>query len=242
MYLYGKNSVIQRLKVNPKSINKIFISEDFDDNLVAGFVKKAGIRYSRLTYRQLLKIKHNKHLQGIIAEIDNFSYTPFKELIDKSLSENLTPIFLDNLTDPQNLGAIIRTAACLGGFTIVIPEHDSCKITDAVLHVASGGENYVPISIAGNTSKAIQAAKKAGFWATGAMAETGQDIRRTKLTFPLCLVMGSEGKGIRPGVMKHIDFKITLPMQGIRLSFNVAIATALFAYEISKQKQTTDKR
>lgn len=237
MYLYGKNSVRERLKANPGSIKKIYLADDFDDRAILNAIRTAGVKMQRLAYKRLTKIKRAEHLQGIIAEIDEFSYTPLESLFNKTSSEQLTLLFLDNLTDPQNLGAIIRSLACIGGFAIVIPEHNSCKITETVLHVASGGENYVPIALAGNTIKALIQAKRAGYWSAGAVTQGGENIRRARLAFPLCLLLGSEGRGIRHGVMKHIDFKITLPMRGAALSFNAAIAAALLSYEISKRKR-----
>ncbi|MFH1338667.1 MAG: 23S rRNA (guanosine(2251)-2'-O)-methyltransferase RlmB [Candidatus Omnitrophota bacterium] len=237
MYLYGKNSVRERLKANPRGIKKIYLADDFDDRAILNAIRTAGVKIQRLAYKRLTKIKRAEHLQGIIAEIDKFSYTPLESLFSKTSSQQLTLIFLDNLTDPQNLGAIIRSLACIGGFAVVIPEHNSCKITEAVLHVASGGENYVPVVMVGNTSKALMEAKQAGYWSAGAVTEGGEDIGRARLAFPLCLVLGSEGRGIRPGVIKHLDFKITLPMRGAALSFNAAIAAVLLSYEISERKR-----
>lgn len=244
MYLYGKNSVLERLKANPASIRKVYLANEFNDYRILNAIRQANVKNQFLPNKQLTKIKPAEHLQGIIAEVKEFSYVLFKELLSKSSQEQLTLIFLDNVTDPQNLGAIIRSLACIGGFAIVIPEHNSCKITDAVLHVASGGENYVPVAIVGNTSKALIEAKKAGFWVAGAVIEEGEDIREARMSFPLCLVMGSEDKGIRPGVIKQLDFKITLPMRGVALSFNVAVATVLLSYEIFRQKnhKISDKK
>jgi 23S rRNA (guanosine2251-2'-O)-methyltransferase len=237
MYLYGKNSVLERLKANAGSIRKIYLADDFGDQRILDAIRETKVKTQRLPHKRLVKIKPSEHLQGIIAEVDNFFYTPFENLLSKPTRQKLTLIFLDNLTDPQNLGAIIRSLACLGGFAVVIPEHNSCKITDAVLHVASGGENYIPVAMAGNTSKALMEAKRAGYWSAGATIEGGEEIESARLAFPLCLVMGSEGRGIRPGVIKHLDFKITLPMRGAALSFNVAIATVLLSYEIFKKKR-----
>ncbi|MBU1871595.1 MAG: RNA methyltransferase, partial [Candidatus Omnitrophica bacterium] len=170
-------------------------------------------------------------------EVENFIYTTFAELLENCLKKQIVIIFLDNLTDPQNLGSIIRTTACMGGFAIAIPKHDSCKITDTVLHVASGGENYTPLCVVGNTAKTLVEAKRSGCWIAGSILKGGTNIDAAELAFPLCLVMGSEGKGIREGLIKHLDFKITLPMKGAHLSFNVAVATALFSYEISRQRE-----
>jgi 23S rRNA (guanosine2251-2'-O)-methyltransferase len=143
---------------------------------------------------------------------------------------------MDNLNDPQNLGSILRTSACLGGFSVVLPRHDSVEVTEAALRVAQGGENYVPVAKAVNLALAIEKAKKAGYWIAGAVLEAGEDLKKSKLNFPLGIVIGSEGKGIRPGLMKILDIRLSLPMGGAKLSFNAAVAAALFCYEVARQR------
>ncbi|MEF9426516.1 MAG: hypothetical protein L0956_04845 [Candidatus Mariimomonas ferrooxydans] len=109
-------------------------------------------------------------------------------------------------------------------------------MNETVIHVASGGEKFVPVSMVTNLVNALREAKDKGYWAAGAVVEGGQDINKVSLPFPLCLVLGAEGKGIRYGIQKHLDLKITLPMRGAQLSFNVAMASAIFAHEIAKQR------
>jgi len=107
-----------------------------------------------------------------------------------------------------------------------------------VLHVASGGENYVPVTKVANLTNAMLAAKEAGYWMAGAVVDEGaQDINKLSLPFPLGLVLGSEGEGVRYGVDKHLDIRARIPMAGAPLSFNVAMACAIFGYEITRQKR-----
>lgn len=237
MYLYGKNSVQERLKVHPESIHKIYVLENFRDPEIKGLIGSLQIPLAKVSERDLLRIKRADRLQGIVAEVDKFRYTPFDKLLNLPAKERLSFIFLDSLNDPHNLGTIIRTAACLSGFAVVIPEHGSCEVNDTVIHVASGGENYVPVSLVTNLTTALIEAKKAGYWAAGTVTEGGEDINNVSLPFPLCLVLGSEGTGIRHGLQKHLDLKITLPMKGAQLSFNVAMACAIFCHEIAKQRE-----
>jgi len=236
MFLYGKNSVRERLRNNPKSIRKIYLQDNFGDQHIIGIIKSKKIQFIRLPENKFLRIKRADRLQGIVAEIDKFEYLDFKELLNTAGEKKLSLIFLDSLNDPHNLGSIMRTLACFGGFAMVIPKHDSCELNETVLHVASGGENFVQVSMVTNLSTALIAAKKQGFWAVGAVVENGQDINKTELVFPLCLVLGSEGKGIRPGLENQIELKIKIPMSKASLSFNVAMTSAIFAHEISKQR------
>ncbi len=236
MYLYGKNSVMERLNADPGSIRQIFIQDNFKAPDIVKLIKSCKITLKTVSEKDLLQIKRADRLQGIVAETDKFKYTPFEELLNIPDAKKLSLIFLDGLNDPHNLGSIMRTAACLGGFALVIPEHGSCEVTDAVMHVSSGGENFVPVSMVKNLSTALINARKAGYWAVGTVVEEGQDINKTPLPFPLCLVLGAEGKGIRYGIQKHLDLKVTLSMTGAQLSLNVAMAFAIFAHEITKQK------
>ncbi len=247
MYLYGKNSVRERLKANPESMRNIYLQDNFDSPSLLEAVNSAEIPTKRVTERELNKIKRADRLQGIVAEVDEYVYTPFEELLynppitegdpESSRKEvNLTFIFLDSINDPHNLGSIMRIVACFGGFSIVIPKHSSCEVNDTVMHVASGGENYISVSKVNNMTTALLRAKKEGYWIIGTVVENGGEINDVSLPFPVCLVLGSEGKGIRYGLMKHLDMKVSLPMRGAALSFNVAMACAVFCHEISRQR------
>ena len=236
MYLYGKNSVLERLKASPEGIRKIYIQDNFNAPHIMKIIKSEKIPVTKVTEKELLGIKRADRLQGIVAESSKFRYIPFEELLMNSDGNPLSFIFLDGLNDPHNLGSIMRISACFGGFAIVIPEHGSCEVNETVLHVASGGENFVPVSMVTNLSSSLIKAKKAGYWAVGTVVEGGEDINRATLPFPLCLVLGTEGKGIRYGILKHLDMKVTLSMEGAQLSLNVATACAIFCHEIAKQR------
>ena len=237
MYLYGKNSVLERLKADPGSIRKVYVQDNFKSPHIIEMIKSRKIPLVKVDEKELLKIKRADRLQGIVAETAKYVYTPFEKLLNDSKENPVSFIFLDGLNDPHNLGSIMRIAACLGGFAIVIPDHGSCEVTEAVLHVSSGGENFVPVVKVTNLSTSLLKAKKAGYWAVGTVVEEGEDINNVSLPFPICLVLGAEGKGIRYGIQKHLDMKVTLPMKGAELSFNVAMAAAIFAHEINKQRK-----
>lgn len=235
MFLYGKNSVSERLKNNPQTIKKIFLQTNFNDSNIEKIIKSKKIAVDKVTSKELFRIKNSSPLQGIVAEIEDFVYADFYELLDKPESERLSLIFLDRINDPQNLGAILRIAACFGGIGIVIPKHEACAVNDTVIHVASGGENFVPVSMVTNMVYALKEAKKSGYWVAGAVVENGEDVFDSTLAFPLALVLGSEGCGIRLGIQKYLDFKLRIPMKGANLSFNVTSACSIFCYEINRQ-------
>ena len=241
MFLYGKNSVLSRVISDPKTIKQIFIQEGFDDIDIIKRLESSKIAVKTVSPKRLLSIKRKDDLQGIVAEVEPFKYAALEDLINPPDDKKPTLIFLDRICDPQNVGSIIRTIACFGGFAVIIPAHNSCKVTDAVVHVASGGENHVPVALVSNLSNAIIAAKKSGYWIAGSVIGQGKDIAKADFPFPLGLVVGSEGQGVRYGIQKNLDLTVQIPMQGASLSFNVATACALFCYEIVRQRDKGTK-
>lgn len=242
MRLFGKNSVIERLRANPQSIKKIYIQHGFKGTLqIHKKARQWNIPLLPVTQSKMMKIGRDKNTQGVMADVDDFQYTPYEDLLEQAAAKNRTLVFMDGVTDPQNFGAIIRSLACLGRFSVVLPTHDSVSITETVLRVASGGDNYVDIAKVGNIGNAIKKAKREGFQVGGAVTKGGEDVTRTTLPSRFGLVVGSEQKGIRDVNQKLLDIKITIPMAKETLSFNVAHATAVLGYEITRQKKQTSQ-
>ena len=236
MYLYGRNSVLERIQARPETVRRVSMREGLSIPDLEKAIRQKQIQLERLPAGELDRTRPQKDLQGVVARVDLFHYENPDALIDTALGEKRTLIFLDRINDPQNLGVIIRLAACFGKYSLVIPSREACQVNETVLHVASGGENYVPIANANNLAPVLDAAKKAGFWVAGAVVgDEAQDITSVSFPFPLALVMGSEGGGIRKGLQKRIDIHARIPMRGVPLSFNVSMACGIFLHEISKQ-------
>jgi 23S rRNA (guanosine2251-2'-O)-methyltransferase len=235
MKLYGKNPVLERIKADPGTIRSLYLQKRTDLSEVVKEAKKAGIVFKSVDKAWFLDRCGDVHAQGVMAEVAEFSYASFSQVLSDCLNGAVTPVFLDGVTDPQNLGAIIRNLACLGGFVIVLPEYGSAHVTEAVLRVANGGENYIKVAKVTNIATAVKKAREEGIWIGGAVVD-GKDILETEFVFPMAAVIGSEGKGVRPGVKKCIDAAVSLPMRGAPLSYNVAVATALFCYEVFRRK------
>ncbi|MGD2278727.1 MAG: RNA methyltransferase [Candidatus Omnitrophota bacterium] len=236
MKLYGKNPVLERIKANPGSIRKLYLQRQKDLSAIVREAKEAGLSFESVSKAWMQRAAEESHTQGVMAEVQRFEYTPFSQILSNCVKSGTVPVFLDKVTDPQNLGSVLRSLACLGNFSIVIPEYESACINETVLRVANGGENYVKVAKVPNNARAVKQAKEKGIWIAGAVTEGGKDLSGADLKFPLAVVMGSEGKGLRPGVRKYLDGGFSLPMAGAALSFNVATATALFCYEINRAR------
>jgi rRNA methylases len=215
---------------------KVYLQDNFDKPEIEKSIKAKNIPLIRVSGKELERIKRAENLQGIVAQVKPFDYESLANLLTKPEKNALTLVFLDNIQDPHNLGSIARSLACLGGFAIVLHKHNSCEVTETVLHVACGGENFVPICMVANLSSALVESKKAGYWIAGAVVEGGEDISKIDLPFPLCLVVGSEGEGLRHGIEKQLELKVSLPMKGAALSYNLSVACAILCHEINKQK------
>lgn len=237
MRLYGKNPVLERIKANPRSIHKLYFQNNIDLSDLVLATKQAKLDFVSVDKKWIEKECGKVHSQGVVAEVDDFLYVPLQTIIDECLRNVSIPVLLDRITDPQNLGAIIRTLACLGGFSLVLPEFESAEVNETVLRVANGGENYVKISMIPNLVNGIRKIKEENILAVGAVAASeGVDIAKADLQFPLCIVIGSEGTGIRPGIDKVLDIRVSVPMKGAPLSYNAAIASALVCYELEKRR------
>ncbi|MCA9400665.1 MAG: 23S rRNA (guanosine(2251)-2'-O)-methyltransferase RlmB [Candidatus Omnitrophica bacterium] len=237
MRLFGKNPVTERLRTNPHSIRTIYIENGFTG---AGyFYKKAkqwDIPVQPVLKTKMQKISRNANAQGIFAVVDDYDYIDFNELLESVRPKKRTLVFLDNVQDPQNLGAILRTLGCFGHFALVIPSHKSVSVTETVLRIASGGENYVPIAVVSNLRNAIKKAKEQDIQMVGSVIQGGEKLTDMDFDFPVAVILGSEEKGLRDVIAKEVDINITIPMYMDRMSFNVAHAASIIAYEITRQK------
>ncbi|MFH1394601.1 MAG: 23S rRNA (guanosine(2251)-2'-O)-methyltransferase RlmB [Candidatus Omnitrophota bacterium] len=234
MKLYGKNPVIERIKTAPQTVKKIYLQKGTDLSSIVKIIKTAGLDFVSVDKNWFKNKCGTMHTQGVMAEIKSFEYAQYSSVLDECLKKKIIPVFLDGITDPQNLGAIIRSLACLGGFSIVLPQYDSAQVNETVLRVASGGENYVSIAKIPNIAKVLREIKeRKKIKIIGAEAGSAKLITNMKITLPCVIVIGSEGKGIRPGVKKYLDTSVSLPMRGAALSYNAAVATSLFCYEVA---------
>lgn len=213
------------------------MEEGKDLSSIKRLCKSNGIPFNCFPQARFDKFSRNIRSQGVIAEVEEFQYANLEDILDPQKLKPPIILFLDNLNDPQNLGAILRTCGCFGGFAVVLPKHDSVEVTEAALRVASGTENYVPVAKVNGLLPAVILAKERGFWIGGAMTTGGQDIASVRLNFPLGLIIGSEAKGIRQSLTKELDFGLSIPMHTGGLSFNAATAAAIFAYEAIRQRR-----
>ncbi len=235
MLLYGKKSVQERIKQKPSTIKELLLKKGSDLSDIVNVANEKNVFFKSVDSQAFKKKFRQINTQGVVAIVDDFSYVSFDQIVDDALKKDVIPLVLDQINDPQNLGAIIRNVACVGKHSIVIPNNRSCLVNETVLKVASGGENYIEISKVSNLSNCLKKMKSKGIWIAGSVVGNAQ-IWPEKIPSPLAVVVGSEGTGIRPIIRKSIDIEITLPMYGAQLSYNAAVAATLLCYEINRKK------
>ncbi|MBK8551471.1 MAG: 23S rRNA (guanosine(2251)-2'-O)-methyltransferase RlmB [Ignavibacteria bacterium] len=175
--------------------------------------------------------------QGVLGFIKDFEYKSLRDIVeDNKKVTNPLILLLDQITDPHNLGAIIRSAVCLGADGIVIPRHNSAEVNHTVIKTSSGAVNYISIAKETNLTNSILFLKNNGYWIAGTDLQTTKTIFETDLKLPLALIVGSEGSGMRNNLKQQCDILVRIPMAGKIGSLNVSVSTGIFLYEIFRQK------
>ncbi|HMQ68725.1 MAG TPA: 23S rRNA (guanosine(2251)-2'-O)-methyltransferase RlmB [Ignavibacteria bacterium] len=246
MLVLGKNPVLEFLKSNPKEINKIVLLKKVKpDNKLKEIVKRAEeqkINLIYLNYFDFKKLFDNKSKdegidQGVLGFIKDFNYRSLRDIVeDNKKIDNPLILILDQITDPHNLGAIIRSAVCLGADGIVIPRHNSAEVNHTVIKTSSGAVNYISIAKETNLTNSLIYLKNNGYWIAGTDVKTDKTIFDTDLKIPLALIIGSEGSGMRNNLKQQCDILMRIPMAGKLGSLNASVSAGIFLYEIFRQK------
>lgn len=232
--IYGRRPVLEALRARLR-LRRIFLQQGAHGEEIARIeeeVRRRNILLERVDKKTLVALAGDELHQGVVAEAPPYVYADSDQLLAESAQkEVVTVVLLDELTDPHNIGAIVRTAAALDVFAVFLPKHRSAGITPAVIKASSGAVFHVPIAQVTNLVTLTERLKAAGFWVYGAAGEGEQDFRTAHYMTRTALVIGSEGKGIRRGLRKHLDALLAIPMTGGTSSLNASVAAALFMFE-----------
>lgn len=234
-YIYGKNVVLNSLKRN-KEIKNLYIQSQRKDDEIEKLGRKAGIPIKYLSRVQMDKMVDGNH-QGYIAETIEYKTYDIDEIVD-SIPDGKIPLIvaLDGLQDPHNLGAILRTMACVGGDGVIIEKNRSVSLNGTVAKVSVGAIDIVPVAQVTNLSQTLRKLKDRGFWIIGSDIEEAVDYRSVKYDMPVVLVIGSEGDGMHRLVKENCDYNVMLPMQSDIGSLNASVACSILLYEIYSQR------
>lgn len=224
-YSYGKNNVLACLKAG--TVKKLYLQEGFSDEKILKLSKKMHVKTEVLQKKDMQRIVNLNH-QGVIAIVNEFKYSSLDLLLLKAKeTRNALFLLLDEITDPHNFGAIIRSAEAFGVFAIVIKKDRQVSVNSTVMKVATGAHNNIPIARVANLNVAIDKLKAQGFWVVGTTLSAEKTVTDLKYDFNVALIVGSEGKGIAKLTQVKCDFLVRIPMLGEVNSLNVSVATGI---------------
>ncbi|MBI2342554.1 MAG: 23S rRNA (guanosine(2251)-2'-O)-methyltransferase RlmB [Deltaproteobacteria bacterium] len=239
----GINSVHEAIKAGKRKVISLYIAEGKQNPAIteiANLAQKRGIKIKPVAKAKIFELTHVETNQGIAAEVEPFKYLAIEELINliKSRNEPAFIIILDQVNDPHNLGAIIRTAHQIGAHGVIIPKDNSADISATVIKAASGAAEHLPIVKVTNLNNTINLLKDNNIWVVGAEGESSKTIYDYDFTTGTAIVLGGEGKGLRRLVKENCDELLTIPMKGKIDSFNVSVAGAIFMAEVMRQRSS----
>ena len=235
----GRNAVLEAFR-SGKTIDKLFVLDGCQDGIVNTIKREARKQDAIINFvkkERLDQMSVTGHHQGVIAAASAYTYGSVEDILEAAREKGEDPFIflLDNIEDPHNLGAIIRTANLAGAHGVIIPKRRACGLTAAVARASAGALNYTPVAKVTNLAAAIEELKKDGLWFVCAQMG-GESMYRLKLTGPIGLVIGNEGDGVGRLVQEKCDFTASIPMRGNIDSLNASVAAGVLAYEIVRQR------
>lgn len=236
----GRNPVIEALK-NDVQIDKLIVSKESKEGSISKILsmakeKKILVKYADNAF--LNKMSENGRHQGVIAEASEYEYKEIEDIFKNAQLKGEKPfvIILDEITDVHNLGAIIRTAECLGAHGVVIPNRRAAGVNGVVAKTSAGAVEYIPVVRVTNICHTLDLLKKKGLWIYGADMDGEKFIYEEKFDVPVGLVIGSEGSGIGRLIKESCDTIVKIPMKGKINSLNASCAASIIIYEVIKQR------
>ena len=236
----GRNAVIEALRAGT-AIDKIYLAKGETDKTlghIASRARDAGVVVVEADRRKLDAMSRTHAHQGVIALAAVREYVSIQSILDSAAAKGEPPLLVvcDEISDPHNLGAIIRTAECAGAHGVIIPKRRSAGLTAVVAKTSAGAVEYMPVARVGNMAACIRELKQRGVWIYGTAAGGAADLYHTDLKGPAAIVIGSEGQGMSRLVAESCDLLVSIPMKGQISSLNASAAAAILLYEAVRQR------
>ena len=235
----GRNAVMEAFR-SGQVIDKLFILDGCQDGPVRSIAREARKKDTIINYvpkERLDQLSQTGSHQGVIAQIAAYEYSTVEDILEKAREKGEPPFIflLDNIEDPHNLGAIIRTANLAGAHGVIIPKRRAVGLTATVAKTSAGALNYTPVAKVTNLGKTIDELKEAGIWFVCADMD-GDRMYDLNLKGPIGMVIGNEGEGVSRLIREKCDFTAAIPMKGDIDSLNASVAAGVLAYEIVRQR------
>jgi 23S rRNA (guanosine2251-2'-O)-methyltransferase len=238
--IYGIHPVAEALKARETRVKEILIARSRRGNVgrILHLAVQQGVRVRYRESNALQTLSKGKPHQGVVALIEGRTYATLEDIIDrwKESSTSALILALDLLQDPQNLGALIRTANACGVHGVIIPKNRATGITPTVVKASAGATAFTPVARVTNMARTLERLKEEGVWIIGTAGEAGTPLFNQDLTGDLAVVIGSEGRGIRPLVRRVCDLTVSIPLRGEIPSLNASVAGGIVLYEAIRQR------
>ncbi|MFQ6846935.1 MAG: 23S rRNA (guanosine(2251)-2'-O)-methyltransferase RlmB [Oliverpabstia sp.] len=235
----GRNAVLEALRAG-KPIDKLYVLEGCPDGPVRTIIREAKKGDTIINYvkkERLDQLSETGHHQGVIAMAASYEYATVEDILEKAREKGEAPFIfvLDNIEDPHNLGAMIRTANLAGAHGVIIPKRRAVGLTPTVARTSAGAINYTPVAKVTNLKQTMKQLKKEGMWFVCADMD-GTPYYQMDLKGPMGLVIGNEGEGVSRLIKETCDFVASIPMKGDIDSLNASVAAGVLAFEIARQR------
>lgn len=240
IYIYGRNPIQEALTTEPERVEKIFVRDSLHDSQLTNIFDLASqhrIPISHVPGSKLYDLVGKVNDQGVVALMSKVSYQDFGSWLD-SIDTSIYPavLLLDEIEDPGNLGAMLRTAAAAGISAVLVPKHRQAPVNATVYKTSAGTAGRIPIVRVGNLNQAIMKLKDEGFWIGGLDMDGDQELWDLEVDRPLAFVIGNEGSGISQRTLEHCDYHFKIPMENNVESLNASVSAALLCYEWRRKK------
>lgn len=232
MIITGKNTIMEAIHVG-RTIHEIYI-QDHTNRDILKLARENNIPFTFMNKQTMNETLPPNH-QGVGAKVEDYSYLTLEEALAKPKNQKVF-VMLDGLEDPHNLGAILRSADAFNVDGIIIPKKRSVQLTTTVAKVSTGAIEHVDVISVTNLHQTILTLKEHGFWVVGTDMKTNETIHDIQVDTDLCIVIGSEGRGMSRLIRDHCDYIVKIPMQGHVNSLNASVSTALVLYEVFRRK------
>jgi 23S rRNA (guanosine2251-2'-O)-methyltransferase len=240
--IWGRRPVMEALE-SGREFNKIFVARGAVDGRMLAAARERRIPVVEMGRSALDRMTADEQgvapvHQGVVAHLSPILYAELDDLVEtaKARGEDLFVAVLDGISDPQNLGSIIRTANAAGAHGVVIPTRRSSQVSPIVVKASAGAVAHTPVARVGNIAQTIERLKQSGVWVVGAASDADKRFYDADFTGPIAVVVGSEGKGMSRLVGELVDFTVSIPMAGDVSSLNAGVAWAVIAFEIARQR------
>lgn len=244
-FVAGRNSVTEALK-SGRGINKVLVVKGERHGAIReiiGQAKDQGLVVQEVEQAKLDQIAAGVRHQGVVAMVSPVGYVEVGDILQGSIDKGEPPflVLLDELEDPHNVGAILRTAEGAGAHGVLLPKRRTSPLTATVAKTSAGAIEYVPVARIGNIAQTLTQLKKQGLWVVGADVDGDKNYYEADLTGPIVVVVGNEGHGMGRLTKEACDFLVRIPMKGKITSLNASVACSLLLYEVLRQRESKNK-